>query len=86
VLRDTPFYAAFQQILDDTGVKRLPLPPRSPHLNAIAERWVKSVKNKALSRMIRFGERSLRHVPNEYVEPYHVRLSRRAHGYHYPTF
>jgi len=58
-------------MLDDAGVKRLPLPPRSPWLNAYAERWVKSVKDEALSRVILFGESSLRHVLSEYVEHYH---------------
>jgi hypothetical protein len=40
--RDTKFCAAYKQILDDTGVKRLPLPLRSPNLNAIAERLARS--------------------------------------------
>jgi putative transposase len=43
--RDSKFSEAFKQLLDDAGVKRLPLPPRSPNLNAIAERWVRSVKS-----------------------------------------
>ena len=70
--RDTKFCAAFKQILDAAGVKRVPLPPRSPWLNAYAERWVRSVKEEALSRVILFGERSLRHVLSEYVEHYHA--------------
>jgi len=41
-----------QQIIDVAGVKRLPLPPRSPNLNAYAERWVRSVKDEALSHLI----------------------------------
>jgi len=65
--RDTKFCAAFQQLLDGAGVKRLPLPPRSPNLNAIAERWVRSVKSEALSPLILLGERSLRHVLSEYL-------------------
>ena len=69
--RDTKFCVAFQQIIDDAGVKRVPLPPRSPNLNAYAERWVRSVKDEALSRMILFGERSLRHGLQEYVDHYH---------------
>jgi hypothetical protein len=40
--RDTKFCAAFKQILDDAGVKRVPLPPRSPWLNAHTERWIHS--------------------------------------------
>jgi putative transposase len=39
--RDAKFCAAFQQILDDAGVTRVPLPPRSPQLNAFAERFVR---------------------------------------------
>jgi putative transposase len=46
------FCASFKDMLDDSGVKRMPLPPRSPWLNAFAKRWVQSVKTEALSRMI----------------------------------
>jgi putative transposase len=69
--RDGKYGPAFQQMIAAAGVKRVPLPPRSPNLNAYAERWVRSVKDEALSRMILFGEGSLRHVLNEYVEHYH---------------
>ena len=69
--RDTKFCAAFQQIIDEAGVERVVLPPRSPNLNAYAERWVRSVKDEALSRLILFVEASLRHALHEYVEPYH---------------
>ena len=69
--RDTKFCAVFKQILDNAGVNRVPLPPRSPWLNSVAERWVKSVKDEALSRVILFGESSLRHVLSEYVGHYH---------------
>jgi putative transposase len=69
--RDSKFCVAFQRLLDDAGAKRVPLPPRSPWLNGYAERWVRSVKDEALSRVILFGEKSLRHVLSEYVEHYH---------------
>ena len=36
--RDTKFCAAFQQIIDEAGVERVVLPPRSPNLHAYAER------------------------------------------------
>jgi transposase InsO family protein len=58
-------------MLDESGVKRLPLPPRSPNLNAIAERWVRSVKSESLSQLILFGERSLHHVLSQYLAHYH---------------
>jgi putative transposase len=68
--RDGKYCPAFQQLIDTAGVTRVPLPPRSPNLNAYAERWGRSVKDEALSRLILFGETSLRHVLHEYVEHY----------------
>src|SRR6266705_1665454 len=56
--RDGKYCPAFQQLIDAAGVKRVPLPPRSPNLNAYAERWVRSVKEECLSRLILFGEAS----------------------------
>src|SRR2546426_9354154 len=69
--RDGKYCPAFQHILDAAGVKRVPLPARSPNLNAYAERWVRSVKEECLSRLILFGERSLRHVLTQYVTHFH---------------
>src|SRR5437879_3048747 len=53
--RDTKFCAAFQHIIDDAGVERVVLPPRSPNLNAYAERWLRSVNEQCLARVIRLG-------------------------------
>jgi putative transposase len=78
--RDTKFCAAFKQMLDDAGVKRVPLPPRSPWLNAVAERWIQSVKTEVLSQMILFGERSLRHVLGEYIAHYHTERPHQGKG------
>lgn len=70
--RDGKYCPAFQRIIDDAGVQRVPLPPRSPDLNAYAERCVRSVKEEALSRLILFGERSLRHALTQYNAHYHT--------------
>jgi transposase InsO family protein len=78
--RDTKFCAAFKQLLDDAGVKRVPLPPRAPQLHAFAERFVRSVKEEGLSRMILFGERSLWHVLTEYVAHYHAERPHQGKG------
>jgi putative transposase len=58
--RDPLFTAEFLTMLADTGVKSVKLPPRSPNLNAYAERFVRSIKESCLERMVFFGERSLR--------------------------
>ena len=52
-------------------MKCLPLPARSPNLNAHAERWVRSIKEECLSRLILFGENSLLRVVSEFLEHYH---------------
>ncbi|MDX1410908.1 MAG: integrase core domain-containing protein, partial [Nitrospirales bacterium] len=46
-------------------------PPRSPNLNAHAERWLRLVKEEVLSRLILFGEAPLRHILKEYATHYH---------------
>src|ERR1039458_4687354 len=70
--RDTKYTISFRAIIESGGVKTLPLPALSPNLNAYAERWVKSVKDECLSKIILFGERSLRRALSEYVEHYHA--------------
>src|SRR5499427_1439801 len=70
--RDTKFCADFRKTLATGGVKCLRLPPRSPNLNAFAERWLRSVKNECLSHFILFGEGSLRRALKNFCEHYHT--------------
>jgi putative transposase len=58
--RDPLFTAEFLTMIADAGVESVKLPPRSPNLNAYAERFVRSIKESCLERMIFFGEESLR--------------------------
>ena len=69
--RDGKYCPGFDAVFESTGIKPLKLPPQSPNLNAFAERWVRSIKEECLDQMILFGERSLRHVLNEYLAHYH---------------
>jgi putative transposase len=78
--RDGKYCPAFQQLIDAAGVMRVPLPPRSPNLNAYAERWVRSVKEECLSRLILFGEASLRHALTQYVEHFHQERNHQGKG------
>src|SRR5205807_3067668 len=48
------------------SVKTLALPPRSPNLNAYAERWVRSVREECLAKLILLGEGSLRRTLRVY--------------------
>ena len=78
--RDGKYCPAFQQIIDTAGVKRVPLPPRSPNLNAYAERWVRSVKEECLSRLILFGEAALHHTLHEYMAHYQQERNHQGKG------
>jgi putative transposase len=78
--RDGKYCPAFQRIIDAAGVTRVPLPPRSPNLNAYAERWVRSVKEECLSRLILFGEASLCHALAQYVEHFHHERNHQGKG------
>ena len=70
--RDTKYCQSFRDIIESGDVRTLPLPARSPNLNAFAERWVKSVKDECLSKLILFGEASLRRALREYLVHYHA--------------
>ena len=69
--RDPLFTRAFDEILKRRGVQPIRLPSRSPNLNAYAERFVRSIKEECLNRVVVFGEGHLRLVIHEYVEHYH---------------
>ena len=69
--RDPVFTQEFRAILKAAGVKPVVLPPKSPNLNAHAERFVRSIKEECLNRIIFFGEQSLRRAITEFVTHYH---------------
>jgi len=69
--RDTIYTQAFRDYLKREGLKLLRLPPRSPNLNAFAERFVRSIKEGCLDKMIFFGERALQRAITEFLAHYH---------------
>ena len=78
--RDTKFADSFRAIIKSTRVDPLKLPARSPNLNAHAERWVRSVKEETLSKLILFGEASLRRVLREYLTHFHEERNHQGKG------
>jgi transposase InsO family protein len=50
------FSEQFRQLLASAEVEGLRLPARSPNLNAFAERFVRTIREECLSRMIFFGK------------------------------
>ena len=59
---DTKYTEDFRDYLDREGVKPVRCPARAPNCNAFAERFVRSVREECLDRMILFGEASLRSI------------------------
>ena len=78
--RDTKYTDAFRGHLDREGVKPVRCPARAPNCNAFAERFVRSIKDECLNRMILFGEVSLRRVLREYVSHYHIERNHQGVG------
>jgi transposase InsO family protein len=68
--RDSKFTEKFREILGEAGVRILRIPPSAPNCNAIAERFVKSIKDECLDRMIFFGTDSLLRALREYEAHY----------------
>lgn len=70
--RDAKFSAAFGDRLASGGVEAVRIPARAPNCNAHAERFVRSIKEECLGRMIFFGEASLRRALRGCVAHYNA--------------
>ncbi len=70
--RDPLYTREFRETLRAAGVTPFRLPPRSPDLNAYAERLVRSIQSESLDRLIIIGERHLRTAISEYLKHYHA--------------
>jgi transposase InsO family protein len=78
--RDPLFTAEFLSMLADAGVQSVKLPPRSPNLNAVAERFVRSIKESCLDRLILFGEAGLRKAVQNFIVHYHAERNHQGKG------
>jgi transposase InsO family protein len=70
--RDTKYTEEFRNVFVREGTHLIRLPPRSPNLNAFAERFVRSIKSECLNRMIFFGQASLQHAIRHFMAHYHT--------------
>ena len=69
--RDKKYSERFRGLLKDSGTEIVRLPARSPNLNAYCERFVLSIKQECLDRMIFFSEGGLRRTISGYMAHYH---------------
>lgn len=68
--RDSKFTATFDAVFTTVGIDVIRTPPQAPRANAIAERWVGTVRRECTDRLLITGERHLRVVLDEYVRHY----------------
>jgi len=69
--RDGKWTAGFRDIVEGSGVRVVLTPIQAPNANAYAERFVRSIREECLDRLILFGERRLIRVLGEFVAHYH---------------
>jgi transposase InsO family protein len=69
--RDQKWRGEVRRGLQDAGIRMVRIPVRAPNANASAERFVRSIKDECLDRMIPIGEPHFRHAVAEFVRHYH---------------
>jgi putative transposase len=71
--RDSKFTSTFDAVFKSEGCDIVLTPPRAPQANAIAERWIRSVRNESLDHILIFNELHLMSVLKEYADYYNER-------------
>ena len=78
--RDRKFTAQFRAILEAAGVAPVLTAVRAPNMNAFAERFVRSIQDECLSKVIFFGEGMLHRALREFVAHYHEERNHQGVG------
>jgi putative transposase len=70
---DTKFTESFDRVFSSERIEIIHTPFQAPNANAIAERWVRSVREECLDKLIILNERHLRQVLAEYQDYFNTR-------------
>jgi putative transposase len=68
--RDTKYTRAFDAVFQSEGVKVIRTPIRAPRANAFAERWIRSVREECLDRLLILNQRHLEKILHDYAAYY----------------
>jgi hypothetical protein len=68
--RDTKFCSSFDAVFASEHIKIIRTPVRAPNANAYAERWVRSVREECLDKLLILNEAHLRRVMRDYIDYY----------------
>jgi putative transposase len=82
--RDSRYGKAFDRRVRGLGVRQLRTPVKAPRANALAERWVRSVRNECLDQVLIVNERHLQRVLDEYVAYFNAWRPHRGLGQRAP--
>jgi transposase InsO family protein len=70
--QDAKFTAAFDAVFASIGIDVALTAPQAPRMNAIAERWISSVRRECANRILITGRRHLNAVLHAYVDHYNA--------------
>ncbi len=70
---DKKFPEAFDIVFESEGVEIVDIPYQAPNANAFAERWVRTVREECLDKIIILNERHLHRTLQEYLAYYNAR-------------
>jgi transposase InsO family protein len=76
--RESKFSHAFDEVFRTEGIRVIRTPVQAPNANAHAERWVRTVRNDCLDRILILGRRHLEHVLRVYRQHYNEHRPHRA--------
>jgi hypothetical protein len=82
--RDAKFPAAFDRVFEHEGAEIVLTPYRVPRANAVAERWVRSVRQECLDHLLILGERQLHRTLTTYIQFYNQRRPHQGLGQQSP--
>jgi integrase-like protein len=75
---DAKFTDVFDAVFASEGIRILRTPVRAPRANAIAERWIGTVRRELLDRILILNRRHLEHVLAEYTTHFNQHRPHRA--------
>src|SRR5262249_13686946 len=78
--RDAKWPEGCHRIVQGAGVRFVLAPVQAPNANAYAERFVRSIREECLDRLILFGERRLLRTLDEFVAHYHAERNHQGLG------
>jgi transposase InsO family protein len=69
---DSKFTAPFDTVFQSAGLHVIHTPFQAPNANAVAERWVRSVREECLDHLLILNQTHLRRVLNTFIDFYNT--------------